>query len=282
MDSPPTPDNDYDGVESDGLLGMHTKPFVDHSQPCSCDKSSSFLQWATILCFICTVLNLSLFLLPERLTLCHDPLADISKEQLLTLRRPSPYIGLNEIKRVQPPVPASIVNYPQVVAQVDAVQRSRVFDDDPLRYMSQTGTVSPRESRIRVAPSVSTLVQFRTIDYGMELCELVLQFSSRNNPAPFILSVHRLSSTTLIDTKILSYSTRPTRITTVGNIKVQGTEDVHWSRNFTCAWDELMTFELACSQEEEVHGGGCSLVWWQNELDEEPNEGIFMRQHATV
>lgn len=157
MDSPPTPDNDYDGVESDALLGMHAKPFVGHS-PCSCTKSSSLLQWATILCFICTALNLLLFLLPERPSLCHDPLADISKEQLLTLRRPSPYIGLNEIKRVQPPVPASIVNYPQVVAQVDAIQRSRVFDDDPLRYMSHTGTVSPQERRIRVAPSVSDAV----------------------------------------------------------------------------------------------------------------------------
>lgn len=107
----------------------------------------------------------------------------------------------------------------------------------------------------------------------MELCELVLQFSSRNNSAPFILSVHRLSSTTLIDTKVLSYSTRPTQITTVGNIKVQGTDDVYWSRNFTCAWDEVMTFELACPEEEGVHGDGCSLIWWQNESDEEPNEG---------
>ena len=80
------------------------------------------------------------------------------RSQLSQLRRPSPYIGLDKINRVPNTPPASIINYPHVIAQVDRLHQSRVFDDDPKRYLSRTGTVSPQTREVRATQSVSLTV----------------------------------------------------------------------------------------------------------------------------
>ena len=125
---------------------------------------------------------------------------------------------------------------------------------------------------------------------------------SLNHTDPFIVSVYRLDSTRL-DTKSLSYNTRPSRVTEVANIEVAN-EAVDWSRDFSCAWDELLTFEVACFAEDrsgyDKQRERCSLEWWQNKESEDPQQGmcrfqarplhsdlafcqaLFMVQHATI
>ena len=131
-----------------------------HTQP---GTSTSFTRWAVVFCTLCTLVNAllafgpSFTAGPSQLT-CRDPLASVKKADLGHLRRPSPYIGLQNIPRPDTPVPHSILNYPQTIALVDSAHGAKVFDDDPLRYMTRTGSVSPEERLVHVDKSVSYLL----------------------------------------------------------------------------------------------------------------------------
>ncbi|KAK0441322.1 hypothetical protein EV421DRAFT_1667209, partial [Armillaria borealis] len=104
---------------------------------------------------------------------------------------------------------------------------------------------------------VSTLAQFRAIDYGMERCEIHVRPESP------------------INTKKLSYANRPALVSTVAQIRVDPSsakEEVHWWQRFGCPWDELFTFELACFDMERLGDGAedCWVEWWQNREGEDP------------
>ncbi len=146
-----------DGPESEKLLGHNTDCQPDPSLRCSCDRKS-FNKWAISLCIICTVISLLLALFPVKSVSCREELASVSRNQLSQLRRPSPYIGLDKIVRVPNTSPAFIINYPHVIAQVDRLHQSKVFDDDPKRYLSRTGTVSPQTREVRATQSVSPTI----------------------------------------------------------------------------------------------------------------------------
>lgn len=146
-----------DAPESEKLLTHYSDYQPDLNQRCSCHKSS-FTKWAISLCLICTVINLLLALFPVKPVSCREELASVSRNQLSQLRRPSPYIGLDKITRVPNPSPATIINYPHVIAQVDRLHQSQVFDDDPKRYLSRTGTVSPQTREVRATQSVSPMI----------------------------------------------------------------------------------------------------------------------------
>ncbi|THU78544.1 hypothetical protein K435DRAFT_699858 [Dendrothele bispora CBS 962.96] len=202
-----------------------------------------------------------------------DPLAFITPEQIRNLKRPSLYIGLESIPRPVPPIPRSLVNFPQIIARVDARQTDLVFDDDPLRYMTNTGMVSPEERK------VSTLFQFRAIDFGMETCELIIRFTTpefKMNSYP--LSLYRLEGNSTLNTKILSYNNRPTRTGHVGDIQVTSSgHSVQWNTTFACRWDELLLFELTCGGNEESpvksQDARCEVEWWQGKKDKDPTNG---------
>ena len=121
-------------------------------------------------------------------------------------------------------------------------------------------------------------MQFRAIDYGMETCELKMRFSVEHASTPFGISVHNLSTTQYLDTKSISYRTRPPRMATLGSIAIEKPLNIDWSRNFTCHWDELMTFEVSCAEGNASLNPdttqGCSLSWWQDEVDDNPSQGL--------
>ncbi|KAK0493279.1 hypothetical protein EDD18DRAFT_1078458 [Armillaria luteobubalina] len=150
--------------------------------------------------------------------------------------------------------------------------------------MSRRGLVSPEERRVQATDKVSTLAQFRAIDYGMERCEIHVRFPINTTTAassgrPFILSVNRLKSRIPIDTKKLSYASKPGLVSTISQIRVDPTranEEVHWWQRFDCPWDELFTFELACFDVERLGDGGddCRVEWWQNREGKDPRSGM--------
>ena len=146
-----------DGAESEKLLSNYSDYQPDSNRRCSCHKSS-FTKWAISLCLICTAINLLLAFFPAKSVSCREELASVSRSQLSQLRRPSPYMGLDKINRVSNTPPASIINYPHVIAQVDRLHQNQVFDDDPKRYLSRTGTVSPQTREVRATQSVSLTV----------------------------------------------------------------------------------------------------------------------------
>lgn len=110
----------------------------------------------------------------------------------------------------------------------------------------------------------------------METCELKMRFSVDHVSAPFEISIHNLSTIQYLDTKSLSYRTRPSRMATLGSINIEKPGNIDWGRSFTCHWDELMTFEVSCADGNPSPGvtHGCSLSWWQDEVDDNPTQGL--------
>ncbi|KAH9484722.1 hypothetical protein JR316_0001622 [Psilocybe cubensis] len=244
--------------------------------------NNMWLQWTIIVCLLCTIFNclVSIDISPPKF---NRFIPAIHKGQYNSLKRPSPFIGLEKIQTSTSP--RTLINYPQVIAQIDASNPRRIFDDDPKRYMSFTGYVSPEDRRVMVSPSISTIVQFRAIDFGMEKCELKLLIPANRNSSsglPFLLSIHRLETTQPINTKELSFHNSPRRLTAVANLEFFPNTGVAWQRTFHCAWDDILTFDIGCSDEVGFQSDACSLEWWQNKEEDKPTQGIFMVQHSTV
>lgn len=123
------------------------------------------------------------------------------------------------------------------------------------------------------AAQISTIVQFRAIDYGMETCELKLTMNpdtvTQMSSSPFELEVFRLNATIPLDRKTANYKTRPPRLAKVASIRVNPRLNTTWHRNFGCASDEVLTFEVACQPD--IEGADCHLEWWQT--NQHPTSG---------
>ena len=148
-----------------------------------------------------------------------------------------------------------------------------------------------------INPKMSTIIQFRAIDWGMEICELHVDlpesFGQEGHSGS--LALYRVNSTIPLDTSALSYDTRPPRIAKLGNIAL-GNGDVTWHRKFSCAMDEVLSFELSCLPLEESGGDSNCLVEWVQIKDKVPGErqcellvsvligsaAIYVVQHSTI
>ncbi|KAJ7602358.1 hypothetical protein DFH06DRAFT_1397516 [Mycena polygramma] len=139
--------------------------------------------------------------------------------------------------------------------------------------MSPIGTVVPEDRRI------STIVQFRTIDWGMEDCELHLALPAvKHWDTGSSVVLHRLNQTYPLDLATLTYRSSPPRVATMASIQLAPTAGTTWQHRFACATDEILTFELACSPTNE--GSDCTVEWWQKFHASEP--GVYLTQHATA
>ncbi|KZT08021.1 uncharacterized protein LAESUDRAFT_650360 [Laetiporus sulphureus 93-53] len=184
------------------------------------------------------------------------------------LRRPSQFIGLDRVARPSPPTPLQFYNFPIVVAPVDSAHGNRVFDDDPRRYLGHSGGVSSEWRRILVTDTISTIVQFRAIDYGMETCELHVdlpsqQTNSTSYPGHSIsISLYRIDASFPVDTKTLSYDTRPARLFKIDDITMVVGNVYHWHHKFLCASEEVLSFELIRASFDSDYD--CHVEWWQD------------------
>ena len=112
---------------------------------------------------------------------------------------------------------------------------------------------------------MSTIIQFRAIDWGMEICELHIDLpeSYGQEGHSGSLAVYRINSTIPLDSSTLSYNIRPPRVAKLGNIPV-GNDTLTWHRKFHCVTDEVLSFELGCLPLDESGGeAGCSVEWVQ-------------------
>ena len=103
-------------------------------------------------------------------------------------------------------------------------------------------------------PKVSTIVQFRAIDYGMENCSLALTPTSAGGSALADVDLdvwtladapqrpgRRLNAN--LDVRTLTWASRPPRKEHVGVLKVVGGE----TRMFTCPSGSYHTLEITCA-----------------------------------
>ncbi|KAJ7622538.1 hypothetical protein FB45DRAFT_753490 [Roridomyces roridus] len=231
---------------------------------------------ALVVCLLCTGVNIVLstqhLITPPRITPFSLTRADIPR-----LRRPSQFIRFDEIKRPLPVQPKQLTNYPIVVAQIDEANKGRVFEVDTKRYLSPIGTISPEDRRVLLTNEISTVVQFRAVDYGLEICELHIQFAEDVAPPSdsFTLSLFRLNTSLPVEARKLSYNTRPQRVgTKLAEIAVKPKTPLHWHhwhRKFSCVMEELLTFELGCSPLGDKKA--CEMEWWQNK--DHPVSGMW-------
>ncbi|KAF9066947.1 hypothetical protein BDP27DRAFT_1226672, partial [Rhodocollybia butyracea] len=166
--------------------------------------------------------------------------------------------------------------FPTLIAQVDQMQKGKVFETDVRRHMESFGTISIEEFKVVIDES------FRAMDYGMRKCELRLslppildQSESTLFGDSFPLSLYRLNATAPLNPRKLNYLTRPQRMFKLSDLPVQSSHgnkngSILWTRSFSCGEEEVMTFELACSGLEET---GCSTIeWWQNKQSFQPGK----------
>jgi len=259
------------------------------STPCLDEKQRKThwpqaIPWTLVMVIVCTLLNVALSVFPAVLTPKKEVLqADtlITRQNIHHLRRPNQYIGFDEIPRPTPPVGRQLTTYPILLSLVDAASPDTVFDDHFAMKMVHSGTITPDDRRVSVTPTMSTIIQFRAIDWGMETCELHLDFpeSFGQEGHSGSLALYRVNSTIPLDTSSLSYNTRPPRITKLGNIAL-GNGIVTWHRKFNCAMDEVLSFELSCLPLVESGGDSNCFVEWVQIKDVIP--AIHMVQHSTI
>ncbi|KAJ3557198.1 hypothetical protein NM688_g1600 [Phlebia brevispora] len=130
-------------------------------------------------------------------------------------------------------------------------------------HTSHVGTVTPQILHFMVTDTISTVVQFRAIDYGMEKCELNVLFPAAGSGEKSLgaISVYRLNTSYALDTSTLSYVMRPPRLPKLTDIPLSAFNNTHWRRTFVCPTESVLTFEFACST---TTGHSCDLEWWQD------------------
>ncbi|KAG2052035.1 hypothetical protein BDR06DRAFT_888610 [Suillus hirtellus] len=165
----------------------------------------------------------------------------------------------DEIARTSPPISREFTSFPMSVSLVDHSAPSRVFNDYLAMRTTRAGTISPDDRK------VSTIFQFRAIDWGMEHCELHVAIPPMDRPTT--LALYRLNTTVPIDISTLSFNVRPPRVAKLDNI-VLGQDSLKWYRKLSCVTDDVLVFELGCSEDES--SGSCDIEWWQAHKDTAP------------
>ncbi|KAF8067797.1 hypothetical protein FPV67DRAFT_1415931 [Lyophyllum atratum] len=190
----------------------------------------------------------------------------VDRNSIHTLRRPSQYIGFDTIPRPSPPIPRNLTNFPFAVAQIDSAEARKVFETETKRYLSLSGTVYPDDKKV-----ISTVVQFRAIDYGMEACDVHITLAPARASLGHVeaISLYRLESATPLDLETLSHRTSPRRLGRIADIQAVLGSETHWHRKMSCSMEEVLTFELACPHDIPV-GTICDLEWWQTKEESTP------------
>ncbi|KAG7100298.1 hypothetical protein E1B28_002073 [Marasmius oreades] len=246
------------------------------------------------ICILCTLVNLFLIRGPSSTTNSFPLLSRTSnglytRRQIDSLRRPSQFIGLQNVHRGTPPPSLSTTIYAHVISPVSKNKPSEVYGNDPKSYFSPhgLGTISPEDRQIKVSDSTSTIMQFRVMDFGMEVCELHISIPKATNSSsepslkfPSVpLNIHLLDKPEMLYADTLSYSTRPTRKQLFARVRLE--YGMEWSHHFGCSMDDLLTFEISCPPPHysNVKSDVCELGWWQDK--ENPSPGITLIQHST-
>ncbi|KAI1784842.1 hypothetical protein LXA43DRAFT_191240 [Ganoderma leucocontextum] len=206
----------------------------------------------------------------------------------------NPYIGLKELYESGQAVASNIepiITRPRLSAQVFINEPDRPAPrGERDHWIDGWGTLSPNERRLHVTPEVHTITQFRTIDFGMEDCHLVLTVPELGTVleagASFTmhpqshLDVFRLTTNSPIDPGALMYRTRPKGAEKVGTVHADalswesGGGDIAVYR-FKCPRASLHTFEVACA----VGSRECFLDAWSSQ---NTTFGINIIQYQTV
>ncbi|EEB87723.1 hypothetical protein MPER_14831, partial [Moniliophthora perniciosa FA553] len=108
--------------------------------------------------------------------------ASTNAQASLPTRRASTYLNLHKINFTGSPAFSPITSFAHVVLQVDLRDPQRILSEDERGYYSREGAIYPDDRHIKVSSKVSTVIQFRNLDYGMERCALYISVPALNMP----------------------------------------------------------------------------------------------------
>ncbi|KAI0043705.1 hypothetical protein FA95DRAFT_1609153 [Auriscalpium vulgare] len=249
--------------------------------PTSHKRLGFIAHWPTALLIACTLLD-ALAVLYLGVVLSRP---EFATARLPALKVKSPYINFDKIygNGTRPTTRyAPIPNRARAIGWVSTAKPREVLRDDREYLTNVNGNVPPGGMRISVTPQVSTVVQFRAIDYGMENCTVVVDFP----PAPpaLTLDVWRLDAPARLDMRSLTYSSRPRRAELVGSVTRHASASLaerHLGGKtvlppFDCPSGSYHTFEMACAA-----GSDCDLDFVMSGADDDELE-IYMLQHQTI
>ncbi|KAI9066256.1 hypothetical protein FKP32DRAFT_1589764 [Trametes sanguinea] len=198
--------------------------------------------------------------------------------------RPNPYWYLDKIlansTRTFPPV----VNFPQVVLQLDAGDPSRRVREDERQKSTHFGVVYPDDRHILMTESTSTLVQFRNLDYAMERCILNLSLpikSDQFDPALNVVDTSSIDIWMLEDSEELAFDLHglvekaPKRRELLATLQYSTTGSVQ-TQEFHCPSGAFTTLELACSSSDST----CHVDFWQDRRAK-PTGGVYVVQYSS-
>ncbi|KAF9008617.1 hypothetical protein BDZ89DRAFT_1144086 [Hymenopellis radicata] len=174
------------------------------------------------------------------------------------LRYGNSYIGLDTAVLQDPtPIPP-ITNYPLYIGQVNASDPSKVYLD-VRHWASNFGMVYQEDRSFLVSSQatrqVSTVIQFRTLDFGMERCSLML--------------VVPTSDELLADAEdtIIIIMSAASHVIPGKHIELESPE-------FHCAAGSLLTFEVTCTSP------SCHLAFEQDVKS--PTMAMYIVQYQSI
>jgi len=200
----------------------------------------------------------------------------------------NPYInldGLYHSGRINSSKIEPFINKPRISAQVFSDRPDELSPKGRGIVLDRYGTLSTNERRLWVDATTHTILQFRTIDFGMEKCSLAIRIPYSDGEleggARFSLGegskldIYALDEPKSINVQRLSWASRPPRRERVATVEPKSGEEITVSW-FACPWSSLNTFEIACADGQTVD---CMVDVWTSQ---NKTWGAFMYQHQTV
>ncbi|KAJ6602436.1 hypothetical protein DFH09DRAFT_899664 [Mycena vulgaris] len=166
----------------------------------------------------------------------------------------SSYIHLEDLylkKHYQSSKIEPIINLPKVLQVVDSSQPNQVIPQWAETWATPHGIVPVNDRRFRITNTVSTVAQFRVLDFGMESCVITLTMPSRNSSQTIgqlenHLDVWRLKEDRKLDFNKLSWKSKPERSRLLGRFSItSGT--TQQLVGFSCVSGTYLTIEIACT-----------------------------------
>ncbi|KIJ51042.1 hypothetical protein M422DRAFT_125805, partial [Sphaerobolus stellatus SS14] len=184
----------------------------------------------------------------------------------------TPYVNLHELYRQKNSTTRykPIQNRPRSVFQISLVDTESAIGSFPQKFVNEIGMISPPDKQLKVNTNTHSIVQFRSIDFGMEKCALTLRPPASRAETIYDFS---LLPGTILDVCSLDLK-RPSDISShtpacvhFGSFLVEpGKESQLIHKNgtgadFSCPWGSWHTFRVSCSGQSD----NCGLDIWSDD-----------------
>ncbi|KAH8101222.1 hypothetical protein BXZ70DRAFT_117463 [Cristinia sonorae] len=227
-------------------------------------RSTAFYIFVAVLC---TCLNVYAFRLARKLRTHAEHYTDYGR-----LKRPNPFVGLDHLP---PPKDAhTITIFPVEISQINSAAPGRAYSEDPARLAEIGGLIAPGEKEVKITSKVSTIFQFRTVDFRMENCELAVSIPNFTNftlsPGENLVDIWTSAADAPLDVKKLTWETRPARKAKIQTISM--THGINYNYSFPCPADNIFVFEFSAGST------STEAKWVQNYYS---TSGVVLYQHPS-